>query len=68
MFFKVFCVLSILSLAAAAPPKGPPVFTVTRVYKTITDVAPYIVDATTTMTFTQSPSTTIAHPTGPGAV
>ncbi|KAJ7108219.1 hypothetical protein C8R44DRAFT_884986 [Mycena epipterygia] len=48
----------------SAPPM--PVFTVTRVYKTITDVAPYIVTATTTMTWTQSPSTTVANPTGTG--
>ncbi|KAJ7186532.1 hypothetical protein C8R46DRAFT_1024581 [Mycena filopes] len=69
---------------------GPPVFTATRVYQTITDVPPYIVTATTTMTWTyvldhcililircadefittrsQSPSTTIAHPTGPGGL
>ncbi|KAJ7711885.1 hypothetical protein B0H16DRAFT_1627222 [Mycena metata] len=45
---------------------GPPVFTATRVYETITDVPPYIITATTTMTWTQSPSTSIAHPTGPG--
>ncbi|KAJ7486845.1 hypothetical protein FB451DRAFT_1534953 [Mycena latifolia] len=43
-----------------------PVFTATRVYQTITDVPPYIITATTTMTWTQSPSTTFAHPTGPG--
>ncbi|KAJ7617250.1 hypothetical protein FB45DRAFT_1034539 [Roridomyces roridus] len=45
-----------------APP--PPVFTATRVYKTITNVAPYIVDATTVITWTQSPTTTIPHATG----
>ncbi|KAJ7131901.1 hypothetical protein C8R43DRAFT_1239692 [Mycena crocata] len=43
-----------------------PVFTATRVYQTLTNVPPYIVTATTTMTWTMSPSTTIAHPTGPG--
>ncbi|KAJ7154021.1 hypothetical protein C8R43DRAFT_1001768 [Mycena crocata] len=58
MFFKVFCALSVLSLAVAAPaPQRPTggagqVFTVTRVFKTLTDVSPFIVDATTTMTFT----------------
>ncbi|KAJ7683789.1 hypothetical protein B0H17DRAFT_1204923 [Mycena rosella] len=66
MFFKVLCVLAVLSFAAAAPSRGPPVFTATRVYKTITDVPPYIIDATTTITFTASPSTTFAFPTGPG--
>ncbi|KAJ6513665.1 hypothetical protein C8R47DRAFT_1206969 [Mycena vitilis] len=44
-----------------------PVFTATRVYNTLTDVAPYIVKGTTTFTYTASPSTTVAEPTGPGA-
>ncbi|KAJ7914069.1 hypothetical protein B0H13DRAFT_2325660 [Mycena leptocephala] len=44
----------------------PPAMTVTRVFKTITDVAPFIVDRTTVFTFTPSPSTSIAFPTGTG--
>ncbi|KAJ7604706.1 hypothetical protein DFH06DRAFT_1474649 [Mycena polygramma] len=44
-----------------------PVFTATRVYNTLTDVAPFIIQKTTTFTFTASPSTTVAQPTGPGA-
>ncbi|KAJ6592398.1 hypothetical protein B0H19DRAFT_1245274 [Mycena capillaripes] len=55
---------AVIARQKGAPP--PPVFTATRVYQTITDVPPYIVTATTTMTWTQSPSTTFAHPTGPG--
>ncbi|KAJ7909627.1 hypothetical protein B0H13DRAFT_1980611 [Mycena leptocephala] len=51
------------AVVRAAPP---PVFTATRVYQTITDVPPYIITATTTMTWTQSPSTHIIDPTGPG--
>ncbi|KAJ7779465.1 hypothetical protein DFH07DRAFT_1056003 [Mycena maculata] len=43
-----------------------PVFTATREYKTITDVPPYIVTRTTTITWTQESSTTFAFPTGPG--
>ncbi|KAJ6585757.1 hypothetical protein B0H19DRAFT_1250534 [Mycena capillaripes] len=68
LFQVVFSVLALAStVVAAAPPKGPPpVFTATRVYQTLTDVAPYIVTATTTVTWTQSPSTTMVHPTGPG--
>ncbi|KAJ7458607.1 hypothetical protein FB451DRAFT_1406360 [Mycena latifolia] len=67
MLFKV--VLSVLALAsatAAVPKEGPPVFTATRVFKTLTDIPPFIVTATTTMTWTQSPSTIIAEPTGTG--
>ncbi|KAJ7434321.1 hypothetical protein B0H11DRAFT_2296329 [Mycena galericulata] len=41
------------------------VFTATRVVNTVTDVAPYIVQATSTVTWTQSPSTSIASATGP---
>ncbi|KAJ7669591.1 hypothetical protein B0H17DRAFT_1086692 [Mycena rosella] len=44
----------------------PPVFTATRTYETTTDVYPYIVTATTFITWTQSPTTIIAQPTGPG--
>ncbi|KAJ6453701.1 hypothetical protein C8R45DRAFT_1112264 [Mycena sanguinolenta] len=64
MLFKVvFSALALVSAVAAAPP---PVFTATRVYQTVTDVAPYIVTATTTVVWTASPTTTFAHPTGPG--
>ncbi|KAJ7728491.1 hypothetical protein B0H16DRAFT_1734642 [Mycena metata] len=68
MLFKgVATVLALASAVAAGPaPPPPPVFTATRVYKTITDVAPYIVTATTTVTWTQSPSTSFTHPTGTG--
>ncbi|KAJ7021218.1 hypothetical protein C8F04DRAFT_1274049 [Mycena alexandri] len=68
MLFKAFAtVLALTSAAAAGPaPPGPPVFTATRVFQTLTDVAPYIVTATTTVTWTQSPSTSFAHPTGTG--
>ncbi|KAJ7107915.1 hypothetical protein C8R44DRAFT_885305 [Mycena epipterygia] len=52
---------------AAQMPFDMPVFTATRVYKTTTDVPPYIITRTTTMTWTQSSSTTVAFPTGPGS-
>ncbi|KAJ7914123.1 hypothetical protein B0H13DRAFT_2325710 [Mycena leptocephala] len=59
--------LSLLSfVAAVVPPRHTPAMTVTRVFKTITDVAPFIVDRTTVFTFTPSPSTSIAFPTGTG--
>ncbi|KAK6992574.1 hypothetical protein R3P38DRAFT_3044383 [Favolaschia claudopus] len=72
MLFKV--VVSLLALAsavlAAPPPKAddPPhsVFTATREFKTLTDIAPYIVTKTTTMVWTASPTTTLTQPTGPG--
>ncbi|KAJ7724387.1 hypothetical protein B0H16DRAFT_1596561 [Mycena metata] len=54
------------AIAAVGSAKAPPVFTVTREYKTLTDVAPYIITATTTMTWTQSPTSTFAHATGSG--
>ncbi|KAJ7616096.1 hypothetical protein FB45DRAFT_1064237 [Roridomyces roridus] len=59
-------VLSLLfaSLVAAVPQDIPPPFTVTRTFKTITDVAPFIVTQTTVFTFTPSPTTSIAFPTG----
>ncbi|KAJ7601796.1 hypothetical protein DFH06DRAFT_1466459 [Mycena polygramma] len=68
MLFKaVFSVLALASAVAAAPPKeNPPVFTATRAVQTITDVAPFIITKTTVTTWTQSPSTKLAHPTGPG--
>ncbi|KAJ7166987.1 hypothetical protein C8R46DRAFT_1351183 [Mycena filopes] len=67
MLFKVVAtVLAIASAVAAVPAAGAPVFTATRVFQTITNVAPFIVTATTTVTWTQSPSTTFAHPTGTG--
>ncbi|KAJ7102057.1 hypothetical protein C8R44DRAFT_887823 [Mycena epipterygia] len=67
--FLMFAAAAVSAQAAAIPRADPPhmlVFTATRVYETITDIAPYIITATTTMTLTQSPSTTIANPTGPG--
>ncbi|KAJ7846620.1 hypothetical protein B0H14DRAFT_2771757 [Mycena olivaceomarginata] len=72
MLFKMF--LSIFALAFCRRsdaehfqvPKEPAVFTATRVYKTLTDVAPFIVTGTTTVTWIQSPSTVVATPTGPG--
>ncbi|KAJ7102019.1 hypothetical protein C8R44DRAFT_887798 [Mycena epipterygia] len=70
--FLMFAAVRVASVQAAAivpradPPPHMPVFTATRVYETIMDVTPYIISATTTMTWTQSPSTTIANPTGPG--
>ncbi|KAJ7358442.1 hypothetical protein B0H14DRAFT_3433812 [Mycena olivaceomarginata] len=65
--FVVFSAAASVQAAVIARQRGPPpVFTATRVYQTITDVPPYIVTATTTMTWTQSPSTTFVHPTGPG--
>ncbi|KAJ7754354.1 hypothetical protein DFH07DRAFT_1061242 [Mycena maculata] len=72
MFFSksVLSVVAVLFVGASAQRKGaapgPPVFTATRVYNTLTDVPPYFVTATTTVTWTQSPSTTFAFPTGPG--
>ncbi|KAJ7894324.1 hypothetical protein B0H14DRAFT_802996 [Mycena olivaceomarginata] len=51
----------------AQMPFDMPVFTATRVYRTTTDVPPYIVDRTTTMVWTQSSSAVIACPTGPGS-
>ncbi|KAJ7776228.1 hypothetical protein B0H16DRAFT_1712611 [Mycena metata] len=68
MLFKaVATVLALASAVAAGPaPSHPTVFTATRIFKTVTDVAPYIVTATTTVTWTQSPSTSFAHPTGTG--
>ncbi|KAJ6623647.1 hypothetical protein B0H10DRAFT_2213333 [Mycena sp. CBHHK59/15] len=64
MLSKFVIFVSALVFVNAA---APPVFTATRVFNTLTDVAPYIVKATTTITWTQSPSTTVAQPTGPGA-
>ncbi|KAJ7175083.1 hypothetical protein C8R43DRAFT_975853 [Mycena crocata] len=66
MLFNTLLVLSALSFAAAVPQEKAKVFTVTRVVHSLTDVAPFIVDATTTLTFTPSPSTSIAFPTGTG--
>ncbi|KAJ7080199.1 hypothetical protein B0H15DRAFT_953688 [Mycena belliarum] len=64
MLFNALLLLSALVFAAAAPPA--PV-TATRVFHSVTDVAPYIVEATTFITFTPSPSTSVAFPTGTGA-
>ncbi|KAJ7469669.1 hypothetical protein FB451DRAFT_1400496 [Mycena latifolia] len=67
MLFKaVLSVLALASATVAAPDDTAEVFVATRVYKTVTDVAPYIVTATSTFTWTQSPSTTVAQPTGSG--
>ncbi|KAF7355907.1 hypothetical protein MVEN_00919700 [Mycena venus] len=71
MFFKTLFIVYAAAASVQAAVIGrqrppPPVFTATRVYQTLTDVPPYIITATTTMTWTQSPSTTFAHPTGPG--
>ncbi|KAJ7783954.1 hypothetical protein DFH07DRAFT_789695 [Mycena maculata] len=54
------------SVHKGGAPDPPVVFTATRVFNTLTDVAPYFVTATTTVTWTQSPSTTFAFPTGSG--
>ncbi|KAJ7439780.1 hypothetical protein FB451DRAFT_1415563 [Mycena latifolia] len=64
MFFNALLVLSAFSFAAAIPQDIPDAITVTRVFHTLTDVAPFIVDATTVFTFTPSPSTSIPFPTG----
>ncbi|KAF7303903.1 hypothetical protein MIND_00620500 [Mycena indigotica] len=67
---KAFLLLAISTLAVQAAPlpqdANPPVFTATREYLTLTDVPPYFVTLTTLITWTQSPSTTIANPTGTG--
>ncbi|KAJ6621045.1 hypothetical protein B0H10DRAFT_2215568 [Mycena sp. CBHHK59/15] len=52
MFFNALLCLATLALAGAVPQQVPDVFTVTRVFKSLTDVSPFIVTATTTMTFT----------------
>ncbi|KAJ7513239.1 hypothetical protein B0H11DRAFT_2213762 [Mycena galericulata] len=73
---RVLVLTSVLAYAGATPIVFPgdskqmhfdmPVFTATREYKTTTDVPPYIIARTTTMTWTQSSSTTVVFPTGPG--
>ncbi|KAJ6596335.1 hypothetical protein DFH09DRAFT_1305229 [Mycena vulgaris] len=63
MLFNALLCLSALSFAAA-PQDIPPAITVIRVFHSLTDVAPFIVDATTVFTFTPSPSTEVAFPTG----
>ncbi|KAJ7734065.1 hypothetical protein B0H16DRAFT_1731900 [Mycena metata] len=65
MLFKVVATVLVLASAVAAGPAAP-AFTATRVFETITDIEPYIVTATTTVTWTQSPSTSVANPTGTG--
>ncbi|KAJ7612676.1 hypothetical protein FB45DRAFT_1065391 [Roridomyces roridus] len=67
MLFNTVLSFLFLSLVAAVPQNIPEPFTVTRTFKTITDVAPFIVTQTTVFTFTPSPTTTLAFPTGPGA-
>ncbi|KAK7000672.1 hypothetical protein R3P38DRAFT_3285511 [Favolaschia claudopus] len=49
-----------------APAEPGHVFTAVRAYKVLTDVSPFIVTKTTTFVWTQSPTTTIAEPTGSG--
>ncbi|KAJ7662305.1 hypothetical protein B0H17DRAFT_1211996 [Mycena rosella] len=66
MFFNAILLLSLSPLSLPSPKKCPPPMTVTRVFHSITDVPPFIVDATTVFTFTPSPSTQIAFPTGTG--
>nr|GAT60401.1 predicted protein [Mycena chlorophos] len=46
------------------PPPSEPVFTATRVYETLVSTPPYFVTLTTMITWTESPSTSIANPTG----
>ncbi|KAJ7616060.1 hypothetical protein FB45DRAFT_1035216 [Roridomyces roridus] len=64
MLFNAALSLLFVSLVAAVPQDVPSPFTVTRTFKTITDVAPFIVTQTTVFTFTPSPTTSIAFPTG----
>ena len=46
---------AINSEQSQVPKEASPVFTATRAYKTLTDVAPFIVTATTTVTWTYVP-------------
>ncbi|KAJ7912290.1 hypothetical protein B0H13DRAFT_2327459 [Mycena leptocephala] len=62
---SILSIIALLFVGAAA--QNQPVYTATRVFNTVTDVAPFIVKATSTVTWTASPSTTFAEPTGPGA-
>ncbi|KAK7014017.1 hypothetical protein R3P38DRAFT_3277700 [Favolaschia claudopus] len=64
ILFLLFAIAA--SVQAAFIPEPREVFTATRVYKTLTDVPPFIIEATTTFTWTAGPETTVAHPTGPG--
>ncbi|KAK7040473.1 hypothetical protein R3P38DRAFT_3180185 [Favolaschia claudopus] len=74
MLFKVAVFFLAFASAVVAAPKRPrqanepprSVFTATREFKTLTDVAPFIVTKTTTMVWTASPTTTLTQPTGPG--
>ncbi|KAK7007509.1 hypothetical protein R3P38DRAFT_3179403 [Favolaschia claudopus] len=67
MLFKVFFSLLALAISVKAAPAEPGhVFTAVRAYKVLTDVSPFIVTKTTTFVWTQSPTTTIAEPTGSG--
>ncbi|KAJ7477354.1 hypothetical protein FB451DRAFT_189402 [Mycena latifolia] len=74
MLSKIFLAFALAIAVHAAPLDARdedvnimPVFTATRMYLTTTDVAPYIITATTTMTWTQSPSTTVAFATAGSA-
>ncbi|KAK6964741.1 hypothetical protein R3P38DRAFT_3247059 [Favolaschia claudopus] len=63
----LFLLLAVAAFVQAAfIPEPREVYTATRVYKTLTDVPPFIIEATTTFTWTAGPETTVAHPTGPG--
>ncbi|KAK7042849.1 hypothetical protein R3P38DRAFT_3179385 [Favolaschia claudopus] len=67
MLLKAFFSLLALAISVKAAPAEPGhVFTAVRVYKALADVSPYIVTKTTTFAWTQSPTTTIAEPTGSG--
>ncbi|KAJ7153886.1 hypothetical protein C8R43DRAFT_1126561 [Mycena crocata] len=65
MLFKSVFSAAILLVVGVSAQQGR-VFTATRVFNTLTDVAPFIVKATTVTTWTASPSTTVVQPTGPG--
>ncbi|KAJ6511704.1 hypothetical protein DFH09DRAFT_1197843, partial [Mycena vulgaris] len=62
MFFNALIFLSALTFAHEQPQDIPPPFTVTRVFHSITDVAPFIVDATTVLTFTRVPRPKLPSP------
>ncbi|KAJ7254563.1 hypothetical protein C8J57DRAFT_1722112 [Mycena rebaudengoi] len=65
MLFKPALIAFAFLVASTSAEKQ--VFTATRVYKTITNVAPFFTEVTTTVTWMQGESTVITGPTGPGA-
>ncbi|KAJ6482223.1 Metallo-dependent phosphatase-like protein [Mycena vitilis] len=67
LLLVVTAAVSVQAAVIARQQGAPPVFTATRVFQTTTDVPPFIITATETVIWTASPSTTFAHPTGPGA-